>query len=306
MARTTWCVLLLALGVVSCNQPFTPDAPGSSHLVMYGILNRELGTQYVRLETTYPTDPSAPPLNAIVRMKSASGVVQFRDTVITYVSPSGTTEMMPLYVANDVSIVSGQTYTLEATTASGLSAQATSTALPLPDFYIKSRGNLLDKGIGPIELAATFGIVTGAWEAHFYVEFYALIDGGWELRREEVPLREYYDNAGQLVRVYSRLSPVPSWASANTPLVVEFDTSLYQNTRIRIARTYPAADVVFMYAVFSLTQVDNTLYSYYYIANGLEDKTSIRLDAPEFTNITGGVGVFGSSARVYKRLTLRK
>jgi hypothetical protein len=306
MARITWCVLLLALGLVSCNQPFTPDAPGTSRLVMYSVLNRELGTQYVRLETTYPTDPVSPPRNATVRMKSASGIVQFRDTVITYISPTGATETMPLYVANNVSVVGGQTYTLEATTSSGLAAQATSTALLLPEFYLKSTGNLLGNGIGPIALAATFGSATGAWESHFFIEFYALIDGGWELRREEVPLSVYYDNAGKLVKVYSRLSPVPFWASANAPLVVEFDTTLYQNTRIRISQTYSAAEVVFMYAVFSLTQVDNTLYSYYYIANGLEDKTSIRLDAPEFTNIAGGVGVFGSSARVYKRFTLRK
>jgi hypothetical protein len=306
MARTLWCILLLALGAVACNQPFTPDAPGSSRLVMYGVLNTEQGTQYVRLLTTYPTDPGAPPRDATVRLKAPGGVIQLRDTLVNYVSPSGAAEMIPVYVANNVSVSSGRTYALEATTPSGLSARATTTALPLPELYIKSAGALTKGGIAPIALAASFGSLTGAWEMHFWIEFYALIDGGWELRREEVPISQYYDNAGKLVKAYSRLSPVPSWANANVPLVVEYEASIYLSTRLRIMQTYTAADVVFMYAVFSLTQVDDALYSYYYIANGIEDRTSIRLDAPEFTNVIGGMGIFGSSARVYKRYTLRK
>jgi hypothetical protein len=306
MTRTLWWVLACALGVISCNQPFTPDAPGGSRLVMYGMLNVDQGTQYVRLQTTYPADPGAPVTNATVRLRSAGGVVQFRDTVVDHVTPSGATEKINLYVANNVSVVKGQSYVLEATTPAGLSAQATTTALAIPDLYIKSTGTLRRGASGPIVLATTFGSVTGAWEMHFSVEFYALVNGGWELHREEVPLSQYYDTGGKLVKRYSRLSQVPGWVAPFVPLTVEFDTLLYLETRKEITRTYPAADIVFMYAVFTLTQVDNLLYSYYYIANGTEDKTSIRLDAPEYTNVAGGMGVFGSCARVSRRYTLRE
>lgn len=306
MMRKLWYILACALGVSSCNQPFTPDAPGNTRLVVYSVLNVEQGTQYVMLQSTFPTEPGAPIRDATVRMKSAGDVVQFRDTVIERASASGTAERFDVYVANNVSVKKDQSYALEATTPSGLFARATTTALALPDLYIKSPGALRPGGKGPITLAASFGSVTGAWEMHFSIEFYALINGGWELHREEVPLKQYEDNAGALVNVYSRLSPVPGWVKTDIPLVVEFDTLLYQKTRTRISQTYPAAPVVFIYAVFSLTQVDNTLYSYYYIANGTEDKTSIRLDTPEFSNIAGGVGVFGSSARVYERYTLRE
>jgi hypothetical protein len=306
MTRKLWCILACAFGVISCNQPFAPDAPGNSRLVMYSILNVEQGTQYVRLQSTSPADPGAPLREATVRMKFTGGVVQFRDTVIERTLASGSTELLDVYVANNVAVKKNQNYVLEASTPSGLSAQATTTALALPDLYVKDPGGLGKGGNGPITLGASFGSVTGAWEMHFTIEFYALINGGWELRREEVPLRQYYSNAGTLVKVYSRLSPVPGWVSPDVPLVVEFDTLLYQQTRSKIALEYTAAPVVFMYAVFSLTQVDNVLYSYYYIANGTEDRTSIRLDTPEFTNILGGVGVFGCCARVYERFTLRE
>jgi hypothetical protein len=47
-------------------------------------------------------------------------------------------------------------------------------------------------------------------------------------------------------------------------------------------------------ATFILTQVETNLYKYYKIANGFQDPYSIREDQPDFTNIVGGVGVFGA------------
>jgi len=39
--------------------------------------------------------------------------------------------------------------------------------------------------------------------------------------------------------------------------------------------------------------VEPALYNYYGIANGFRDPNTIRVDEPDFTNIAGGVGVFG-------------
>jgi hypothetical protein len=47
-------------------------------------------------------------------------------------------------------------------------------------------------------------------------------------------------------------------------------------------------------ALYVLTQVDANLYTYYSVVNGFLDPYSIRTDLPDFTNITGGVGLFGA------------
>jgi hypothetical protein len=43
-----------------------------------------------------------------------------------------------------------------------------------------------------------------------------------------------------------------------------------------------------------LTQVEDNLYKYYNIVNGFQDEFSIRTDLPDYTNIRGGVGLFGA------------
>jgi hypothetical protein len=47
-------------------------------------------------------------------------------------------------------------------------------------------------------------------------------------------------------------------------------------------------------AIFILTQVDPGLYNYYKLANGFLDSYSVRMDQPDYTNIKGGLGVFGA------------
>jgi hypothetical protein len=53
-------------------------------------------------------------------------------------------------------------------------------------------------------------------------------------------------------------------------------------------------DIKFSRAVFYLIQFDRPLWSYWNASNGFHDRYTIRVDDPDYTNITGGVGVFGS------------
>jgi hypothetical protein len=47
-------------------------------------------------------------------------------------------------------------------------------------------------------------------------------------------------------------------------------------------------------ALAIVTQVDRNLYTYMKLANSFDDPYSTRTDAPDFSNIAGGVGVFGA------------
>ncbi len=49
-------------------------------------------------------------------------------------------------------------------------------------------------------------------------------------------------------------------------------------------------------AVISLLQIDATLYDFYSISNGFNDPLTMRTEKPVFTNVTDGLGFFGSAS----------
>ena len=66
----------------------------------------------------------------------------------------------------------------------------------------------------------------------------------------------------------------------------------YAYTLRKIIADY--GDVYFRQANCYLVQTDQALYVYYNVANGFRDAFSIRMDQPDYSNIEGGLGVFGS------------
>ena len=154
----------------------------------------------------------------------------------------------------------------------------------------------LDSTTGtPPTLNVLFRSFSGAAVLHFFVDYYAYVDGGWELHRAEVPLSSYVDNNGSLIRVFPSLALVKSFTVSQKTMQMKFDIGQYGLIRNEVSAKYPAAPVIWLQAVFEIIQVDDALFNYYYVYNGPVDKSSIRLDQPDYTNVPNGLGVFGNS-----------
>ncbi len=284
-------MVVLTLVFTSCNQPFEPQGPVSNRLVLYGILNMQSDTQYVRLATTYATPPGPEIKNALVEIVGDGRRMRMADTTVQWSDANGNVTPLNMYVVYKFQPKKGAVYGLQASTQSGLTASSSATILKSPIFGLQNPSVLeLLSGL-PLTLDATFPSPVGAFVLHFYVEYYVLIEGGWELRREEVPLRSYADDGGQQVLVYPSLTLVQAGSFGITR--VQFDPELYQQTRARILARYAGYPLILLQATFVLTQIDDALYSYYYFNNGPIDESTIRLDQPDYTNITNGFGVFG-------------
>ncbi len=288
-------VLLACIVAASCNQPFEPDAPANNRLVVYGILNSASSTQYVRVGTTYNTPPAPELHNAIVEMLSNGRTIVFRDTTVTDTLDDGTTTPVNVYIGR-TAVNGGSPYTLQVTTPAGLSVSATTNALVVPSFYLKYPATLNYSTNQGLVLSITFGSYTGAFVVRFFVEFSAYIDGAWQLRRLEVPIKRYTNLAGEEVKVFPSFALVQSVTLAQKSLTVEYDTLQYQKIRGEAIQTYAAAPVQWKRGVFVLTQIDNVLFNYYKLQNGPADKSSLRLDQLDYTNISNGLGIFGSYA----------
>jgi hypothetical protein len=298
--------LILGLTLSACDQPFEPDGPASNKLVLYSVLNASSKTQYVRVSTTYPAAPGTAVRNATVQMVRNEKTIAFHDTTVMTTDANGQLTPINVYVAYNEPITSGTTYALSASTPAGLTATASATALSPPSFSMYNPSILSDSSYSTVRLNTSFNSISGAYVMHFYVDYYALIDGGWEMRRVEIPSRTYLDAQGATVQVYPSLELVQSLTQTTKAVPIQFEERLYTEARAEINARYAAAPVVWLRAVFVLTQIDNVLFNYYYVNNGPVDNSSVRLDRPDYTNISGGLGVFGSSVTVTMTYAITK
>lgn len=289
---------------VSCNQTFDPDGPTRSNLVLYSILSSQRDTQYVELSATYWPPDSGQVTNATVELQTATGTISFHDTTIQVAGDDGATTPVNMYVAYHASITGGASYTLIASVPSGLSASSSITTLVPPTIALTNAKSLKLNQSLPIVLNTSFSSVSGAYVLHFYIDFYALVDNGWELHRTEVPSGSYSDDNGNTVLEYPSFTRI---ATLSTPKAVQLtcDTLQYSAARARILKQYGNTSVVWLNATFVMMQIDDPLYDYYYVTNGPIDASGIHLDQTDFTNISGGYGVFGSSTMVTKQYSLQ-
>jgi len=312
--------ILFLFVIVACEETFSPSAPFRPRLVVYSILSTESDTQYVRLYTTYSPPNDDPIQNPDERPVTdaqviiADGVVNytFRDTVIPRADTSRYRSDVRLYYCYPMKPQSGKTYAL--TCISPAYGQITATAR-IPDaavlnipatatYVLDNPATNLGKGAGvSFELSS----LTAAYLVRFHIVFTA--EDPWESedRRQKEKVYQVPLKRKPIDRLYERCQiTFPQVTPRKTPHVTaspvrgektlsyfEFPFPAYNESIEQIQRAH--FDVKFRRAVFYLIQFDDALYKYYATANPFEDRYSVRLDQPVFTNINGGLGVFGGT-----------
>jgi hypothetical protein len=299
MKRAISIIVLLSLVLAGCNQPFEPNGPVNNTLVLYGILSSRTDTQYVRLSSTFGVLPAPDIRNASVTVTGGGQVIAFRDTTVFWRDAEGAFSPTNVYVAYNAPVSGNVEYRLQASTPSGLTASASMTALSQPFFSLKPGATR-----GFFVLTRQFKTLSGAAILHFYLDYFVLVNNGWELHTEEVPSRSYVDAGGNDAFEYPSFSPVATLAAGGTD--VSIDSTLLTIAKARVFDKFRPAPLVYLDVRFIVTQVDDFLYDYYYLNNGAVDNSTIRLDVPDFTNIRGGYGVFGSRAEVILLLPLAR
>ena len=299
MTRPLSIPVLFALLLAGCNQPFEPNGPVSGTLIVYCLLNPGTDTQYVRLSTTFGAAPSPEIRDAVVTLTVGGTVIPFTNTTVLWRDADGNFVPTNMYVASNAPVGGGLVYRLDVSTPSGLAASATITPLKQPSLALR-------QGTTPGFFALTrqFKTLNGAAILHFYLDYYVLVNNGWVLRTEEIPSGRSSDASGNDVLEYPSVSPVATLAAGGSDVAI--DSTLFQIARSRVLVKAAPAPVVYLDVRFVLTQIDDILYDYYYLSNGPVDNSSIRLDVPDFTNIQGGDGVFGSRAEVILLLPLAR
>jgi len=289
----------------SCDDVINPSAPFEPRMVVYCVLNSASDTQFVRIYTTYnPTDYN-PALNpeeqvvsdATVSITDGSKNYTFAYRAIPRPDSSRYKNSIGVYFSYPFRPQASKNYTLIVTTPT-LGQATAQTSIP-------GRGFIATSSIFELEHPVTANPVTVRFSLHdqakaYLVRFYVVYttenpgDGGREHYYEVPLIDKILDyNLETHFRLYPSVITVPASVQAAKSVVksIDFAYPAYNEAIYQIV--HYNFNVRFKRAVFYLIQFNEPWYKHYASGNLFQDRLGVRLDPPDYSNIQGGVGLFG-------------
>jgi hypothetical protein len=273
-------------------------------MVVYGVLTPMDQSHFVRLFTTY-NPPDLNPLdntsskqttNAVVSLAFDATSLALRDTVVPRNDTNRYTDSIQAFVVSPLSILRGKTYFLTVN-SSAYGTLTASTKVPGTGQIVidnESTFSLTTPNLGmeDISIFTTPSVTTEGHAVRIFVEYELPVANPGVIVTEEVPIEitDYLDCThfnGEYPRVRRReqVSGGEQW---------RFRLDNYRRMLVRILKTHEGSVIDFKRVYVELVQTDEHLYKYFSVVNGFQDQFSIRVDQPNYTNIEGGLGVFGS------------
>jgi hypothetical protein len=282
-------------------------------MVVYSVLTTESDTQYVRIYTSYnPSgeDPTKNPdeisvTDAVVKVTGTNPffdarTYDFQSFDLKRADQGRYKDSIGAYYSFPFRPVRGATYRLSAVSPT----YGTATA----DLTLPTRGTV--QFVNPfklgnpwrdsldIQVLIKLSNLVDAFLVRLYIE-YDLFNPQtrlWKPYRTEIPFKVIVISKALATYDYFfpelTLRQTPKNTSPTSVEGFTFQGTAYQTVIERIVEQ--ADQSRFRRAVCYLIQADEQLYRYYAEANQFNDKNSIRLDQPNYTNIQGGIGLFAS------------
>lgn len=301
---------ILCLGA-GCDNAINPSAPSEPRLVVFSVLSTQSDTQFVRVYSSYNAPDNNPLLNnkeqvisdARVIISDGINLFPFQYRTLGRPDTSRYSDSLGIYYCFPFRPQEGKEYRLtvisprfgqaiaktripgsgriECTTPNEL--QNTSTRRPiLVQFQLSDlakaqliRFYIVYTDENPWEPEATRG-------KEKYVEvpaFWKILDLNFELHE-----KIYSKPTLRTARLSRRGQPASMTFWYEFPTYAESQYAIqHYNFNVRFKR-----------AVFYLIQFDEEWYKYYAAVNLFQDRLAVRLDPPDYSNVQGGFGLFGS------------
>ena len=279
-----------------CENNFNPIGSYQKQLVVYGILSNRSDSQFVRVYTTYNlyAEPAsdAGVRGARVTMTVDSTTYSFTETTIPRDDTTRYSSAIVAYLKFPWNLRTGKTYSITVS-----SDQGTATAkVSVPGngyIYNYTPGVLEAPRLAEDDIPVTIGLApqTLGYMLRMFINFetWSGEDSAHTVhRRFEVPI------VGDSLMTPGRIA----YPTLLRRTFAGFDVIIPHDAYFGVYKMLIEAPYKKHFkltsATFVLTQVESNLYNYYNVVNGFRDPYSIRMDQPDFTNIVGGVGLFGA------------
>jgi len=295
-------MLAAILAGLGCEQTFDPKGTFEPALAVFSVLRTTTDTVSVRVHTTYnpvgfdplerttETDLSG----ALVTLQSASESLVLSDTLIPHPDPSRYGDFLRVFSRHPWMATRGGVYTLTVSSPGYPTVSATTSVPKGPSQFYLTNSVLLNspRSFSNLDINVLFKAPPEAkgYLVRLVVEFELLSPPG-SVRRAEIPVR-IYESEGTIASIFPSISTLS--ASSDVVTYASFRISAYVHAIAALISEYGVSNIRFRKAVVYLNLLDEPLYTYYSIVNGFRDEFSIRTDLPDYSNVTGGVGVFGS------------
>jgi hypothetical protein len=297
------CFLITA----GCDTAFTPKGSYTDNLVVYGILTNRSDTQYVRVYSTYNPSGINPLEQTVDNGVSGASIVVaggsdsslFREITAPRLDKSRYADNILAYASYPFPLELGKTYTLNVRSKDGGGVTAIVKVpkrgrIQFLNVYVLNGGGNEDENIVVYGLIRelTYGVMM-----RLYLSYDVLEGNAWVRHREEIPTQTVLQDDGTTIDFYPTMRKRQSSGlipdKEENELFV-FHKNAYFGRISNILTRYGTGKVHIVQALLVLTQVDKDLYAYSKRVNGFEDPYSIRTDLPDYTNISGGHGIFGA------------
>jgi hypothetical protein len=276
--------LVCAIALYGCNNEFDPKTTFQRHLAVFAVLDPTTDTQAVRLVYSYDAQPGYPPApltdrevrDARVVLRGDGKTIVFPDTLLP--NPDGSTTHV--WLARGFRPREDHSYTLTVTTSEGDSV--TGTALVPRKLYVETVLVPTSGGVNRVRVRSAITnnpLPPPGYYYRLWVVLRLARDGVQQELRSEVPV--WADSAsGQ--SEYS----TPSRESSE-----DFPVTLVRWTHDRLVQ--PGDSIIARQVLAQAYGMDEHYYSWYKLVRGFDDPVSVRLDRPDVSFVTGGLGVVG-------------
>jgi hypothetical protein len=300
--------ILVSLISFSCNQPFSPKAPFEEKPVVYSVFVTNRNTQIVRVYSNYNVsgfDPfenaSEQPLaGSVVTVIGPRGTYAFRDTLISRTDTSRYKTPIPAYVSN-WRPEPMQTYILTVQSAkAGTSTATVTTPAKALNVYWYYPTDFMDypdsiKYETGISASASVASEGNPYFVQLTIEYAVSANSGSRIEEIEVPAWATSNTSLWATDTTFKYATYPSLQiSSRWGVGMFYNKWAYRYALTQVSNKYQGKKLTFRRVVFRLLQLDENWYSYYNTVRRAQDPMTMRLDQPDFTNLTNGYGVVGA------------
>lgn len=290
--------------ILSCDDNVNPKTDFREVYALNCVIRGDTSVQVATITRSYNVDGFDPLANSVdpfikgarikLHYQATNETFYFRDTTLTRPEGSRYSTPMSYYYIKNFRPAYESAITIEATLPDGKVLTAKSMVLFISKYVIENKYySIPNPTFGGKYLNFSWSAVTPSTkdEKVYYVPEliiqYSKIDNGniVELQKK-VPL--YY--------ISGRDGEFPLYPSIQSSVTsVNFDTLTIRRSLEEISGGDPNKEKYIIHkAVFRLLITDKNLAVYYAAQKTFLDEFSVRVTQPEFTNVVGGLGIFGT------------
>lgn len=295
-------LVLLTIFIASCKDDFNPFGEMKQRYILNCVIRSDTSYQVLTLTHSYSSADFNPYSNtadeaikgAVIKLWEGSDkVTSFSDTTIARDPASLYKTPYTIYHARAIQPEAGTQLFLEATLPSGKKLTASGTVPQKPVFIKLGQGGEEDTIVPPVSknyVRSQWGRFVGSKGTVYLPRMYIVYKvpvNGVEVRKIKFVPKEYLISNGVEYAEYPGMSYYP-WLA--------IDMSVIERCLTEISAGDSNKEKYKIYSiVVDVLSLDNNLSTYYNATNKNNDPYSIRPLEAEYTNITGGYGVFGIS-----------